>query len=508
MLLLNADEMKSLDASAINDYHIPSLILMEHAALNVHDYICEKYAVNDKVVIVSGTGNNGADGLCLARLLYQTGFNPVVFLLGNESKLTKEARVHCDSLNSLGIKLYNISSQISGLTAEILVSEIALSSVVVDAIFGISLNREVTGIYSDVIAVINEYSNKIISLDIPSGVSADKGEVLGIAVKADVTITFAKPKVGLCLYQGAMYSGEVIVADIGIPKIAENKLKHPVKLINQECFERISYRNPFSHKGDFGKVLIVAGSRDMAGAATLAARSAYRAGSGLVYVLTHRDNKTAILANSPETIVYSYGDETTDGELALMLLDISKTVDSVVIGCGLSKSNSSKQLVSASFDIEKPILMDADALNIMAEDDRLLDQLKTRIYPTILTPHIGEMARLSKKTSQEISSDLLRTSKEFVEEYHVNLCLKSARTVVSFVSNKQFVNIKGNSGMATAGSGDVLSGTIGAMIAMNSEEYFEEAVLKGVYIHSVAGDKAAELRGEDSLIASDIIENL
>ncbi len=507
MLLLNQSEMKLMDSTAINEYGVPSLVLMERAALSAHDYILEHYDEGEQIVVFSGTGNNGADGMALARQLSHSGYYPVVFLIGSEDKLTEEATLQLRSIKALGIEHYTLDGELKEDDIKLLEDRVLDSMLVVDAIFGISLNREVTGVYKNVIELINDLSFEVLSLDIPSGVEADTGKVLGVAISADVTITFGYVKRGLCLYPALSHVGEIICADIGIPRLAEQKLISPVSALDEDVFANLPVRNPNSHKGDFGKLLIVAGSYNMGGAAILAAKAAYRSGCGLVYVLTHRENRSAIISSVPEAIVYSYDDDFTGIELKELLFRISEDVDAVVIGSGISISSAACTFVAASLELDKPILLDADALTIISSDDNLKKVLKKRTYDTVLTPHLGEMARLNAMSIAEVSGDIFGAAKSFAKEYSVALCLKSATTVVSFNGEEDYLNIIGNSGMATAGSGDVLCGTIGANI-VKYREHFVEAVLKGVYCHSLAGDKAKEVKGEDALISSDIIDCL
>ncbi len=509
MLLLSQTEMKLLDKTAIEECGIPSLILMEYAAKSAKDYIRKNYDCTSRILIVCGSGNNGADGLCLARQLKYLDFDPYIYLIGDSEKLSEEGRQHYESLSSLNMNIRILTSETIDYEIDHFKKDLLMSTLVVDAIFGISLNREIEGIHRDVIEMINNGYTKVLSLDMPSGIEADTGEVLGIAVKADTTITFAHPKLGLYLNDGIKYSGKVLIGDIKIPKMAESRLLNPIKIIDEDIFSDLPKRDPSGHKGTFGKVLIVAGSYDMGGAAALSAKAAYRGGCGLVYVLTHRENKQSILSYIPEAIVYTYDDDFSKGQLEETLLRLSEGMDSVLIGCGLSKSETAKTLFSKSLDLDKPLVIDADALNILSEDAELLESLKHRKNKTVLSPHLGEMARLHSIPVSEIIEKPLAIAKSFVKEYKVNLCLKSSKTIVCTEKLNVYFNIIGNSGMATAGSGDVLSGLIAAKIALSeSDEDFDKLICKAVHMHSRAGDNAKDERGEEAIIASDIIEKL
>ncbi len=646
--------MKRMDSAAINDCSIPSLILMEYAAKSVCDYIVEnlpfacasralgvgasfKSQSCESVAIIAGKGNNGADGFCLARQLSHVGFEPVVFLIGSPEDLSEEGSIHYRSLLALGVSVYQILSSdsvrasltddvgINGLVAKCLNQEngnklnggrndevkeihvgeqensniscalfetlLSRCDVIVDAIFGISLNRKVAGVYKEVIDIINglreekradaqsmtpvKRSPYVIALDVPSGVETDTGKVLGVAVKADVTITFAYPKIGLYTLPGAKYAGKVLVRDIGIPRFLEQEIlgvklpayysfgsffkgertgvKHKmdsevveknlivpqiekekgasvdehglsdkkkfnscevVRTINEECFSLLPPRETYGHKGTFGSLLVVAGSADMGGAAMLCAKAAYRSGVGLVYVLTHRDNRSAMLSYVPEAVVYVYDDDTTTKEFQRILTEISDRVSAVVVGSGLSKSDVAKRVLKEVIAVRKPLLVDADGLNILSEDTKLLKQVSERKNRTVFTPHIGEVERLSGKSKREIGEDIVNFARGYSALNNVTLCLKNAHTVVAFESGDVYINTVANSGMATAGSGDVLAGIIGANLAMYAAEFarseacFEQTVLKGVYMHSMAGLKARDIRSEVAMIASDILNNL
>ncbi len=509
MLLINKEQMKLLDKTAIENYSIPSLILMEHAAKSACDYIINNYKNARKVLIISGTGNNGADGLCLARQLKLKNLEPVVFLLGNEEKLSDEGKIHYKSISKLNVQVYCLDKENENVFIDKLTNSILINEIIVDAIFGISLNREVGGIYKKVINLINQTNKVIISLDMPSGIEADSGKVLGVAVKADTTITFAYYKIGLVLNEGSEYAGKIILADISIPKLAEDKLEYPIKIIDEVSFNGLDKRKSSGHKGTFGKVLIIAGSKNMAGAASLSTKAAYRSGCGLVYVISHKENRNSILSYVPEAIVFEYDEKTSYEELDQLIQEQTKSVDSVLIGCGISKNIEAKVLVKIALELDKNLVLDADALNLISEDEKLLLQLKNRKNKTIITPHIGEMARLCSKKIEEIQDDPISIAKNFAKEYNLTVYLKSAKSILCFANHNTYINIRGNSGMATAGSGDVLAGIIAAKLAlMKNGENFEKLVLKAVYMHNRAGDKAKEVRGEESLIASDMIEYL
>lgn len=508
MYALNSEEMKLMDNSAINEYGIPSLILMESASGHVHKYILDNFEKDKKILIISGSGNNGGDGLCLARQLKISGYSLIVFSIGKENLISKESNIQLNSILKLGVEHYRIENEEDEKNFKKFKKYLISADIIIDAIFGISLNRKVGGIYFDIIKLINHSKKTVLALDIPSGVSADTGKIMGISVKADITFTFGYPKIGLYLYPSPYYVGKLKICDIGIPKLSEKKLVNPVEIIDETVFFDLPPRKPDTHKGSFGKVLVIAGSNDMAGAAALASKSAYRSGCGLVYVFTEEERKGIILSYVPEAIVYGYSSKSEIKIINEKLTDLIKKTDTILIGSGLEESRLSLDILKECINSEKPLVIDAGALNLISKNKKLIKDLKNRNKPSVLTPHLGEMARLTGKSVEEISDDLIRTAKKFASSNKIILCLKSARTVIAFPNEKIYLNIIGNNGMATAGSGDVLAGTIASQLAEYGENYTEQAVCKAVYIHSRAGDRALEKREAYSLIASDLIDNL
>ncbi|MDO4772515.1 MAG: NAD(P)H-hydrate dehydratase [Bacillota bacterium] len=508
MLCLTKEEMKTLDRCAIEEFHIPSLILMEYAARSAYEFIARRFPITSRIMIVSGSGNNGADGLCLARQLKHGGYQPLVFLLAGPDKLSEEGKLHYASLLSLGMEVFRADALSEEELRALFQERAEACDLIVDAIFGISLNRPVGGIYRSIIEGMNRSGARLLSLDLPSGIDADSGKELGISVKADYTVSFAHPKRGLYLNEGARRRGELQIADIGIPKEAETRLASPLKVLDETCFAELPPRDPEGHKGSFGKVLIIAGSYNMAGAAALSAKACYRAGAGLVYVLSHRENRVPILAQVPEAIVHSYDEQSGEADLKAQVRELAENADCVLIGCGLSKGVQAEALLHTCIELEKPLLLDADALNLLAERRALFQTLKTRTQSTVLTPHLGEMARLCSLEIGKIKEDPIGIAREFTEANGCILCLKSANTVVCFESGGTYLNLGGNSGMATAGSGDVLAGILSAKLAISNAQDLEARLLSAIFLHSRAGELAKESGGEERLIASDLIEHL
>ena len=530
MLALTKDEMKILDKAASDKYGIPEIILMEHAAI-ASASLAESLlrSPGEQVLVICGPGNNGADGIATARILSHKGYIVQIFILPKKEALSELSLIHLKAAEEAGIPTVFLSDDVdfADKSWETFDRAMEVSGVFIDAIFGISLSREVNGKYKEAILRLNRGRNTVISLDIPSGVDSDTGEILGCAVRATHTISFAEPKLGLYLFPGANNAGKIHVADIMIPKKAYSALENPVRLISADLFEGFHERNMDSHKGSFGKLLVIAGSPGMAGAAILASKAAFRAGLGLVKVLGPEENRVILQTAVPEAIYIAYSQADSLAELTALVDNSSQDMDAVLIGPGLSMNEVARRLTSGALKVEKPLIIDADSLNLIASSDELRAKLMERKQSTVLTPHLGEMGRLAGGKIEEIKSSLIPVAKQFAHENNVALVLKSSRTLVAFPKGSCYLNILGNSGMATAGSGDVLAGTIAGLLAFNeatipakdtamnqsasspiSPAAFERAVCYGVYIHSLAGDIAAEKKGEAALIASDIIEEM
>ncbi len=486
--LFNAKEMKQADNNTIEHFKMPSLVLMERAALKTVDVI-EEYGLNTaNVLIVCGCGNNGGDGMAIARLLWQKSAKVTVCLLGDYEKCSNETKHQYDILKAYGIEVEH----------EIRQEQYTL---VIDAIFGIGLSRDIEGGYKEAIESLNAMEAEKLAVDIPSGIHADSGKVMGCCFFAEHTVTFAYNKLGLTLFPGAKAAGKVTVADIGITGDSLLGKEPQVVALDKSDLSRLPKREPDSNKGSYGKVLVIAGSEQMAGAAYFAAKAAFFTGCGLVRVLTHEKNKTMINTNLPEAIVQTYDGKKQEKEEWVKAMNWA---DVIVIGPGLGQSTFSEQLLKLTLQTASvPVVLDADALNLLAKEKEVLKRPHTDL---ILTPHLGEMARLIDMPIDYIKKNLLLTAEEFAREYNVICVLKDARSVVSIPYGRTYVNLSGNHGMSTAGSGDVLSGMIGGLLAQG--ETSETAASLGVYLHGCAGDAAAKENGCYSLTASDILTGI
>lgn len=530
--VLDAASMKNVDSYSINTLGIPSVVLMERAALSVTEAIESKVKgnIHTDIICVCGRGNNGADGLAVARQLYLKGYNVDVYIINSHAS-TKEFDIQLNIIKNLGIECINSP-------------DFSKYGVIVDALFGNGLSRELAGEARIVVDTINKCSTSVrsqytqnsdnngnrlvVAVDIPSGISASTGVVMGSAVNADITVTFGFEKIGHILYPAASYCGKIIRKDIGFaqyPDMTRNIFTYDYSDIS----DMLPLRKPDGNKGTFGKALVIAGSRLYGGAAVLSSRAAARIGAGLVRTLTHISNRTAVITGNMECIVDTYD---TDEECGDFVKNKETLVDKcicwadvVCIGPGLSMEESAVKLVrsvSAKKNIKK--LYDADALNIIAQYKIELDGSNDDVdyeaggnsgnasykddmsdKNVVVTPHIGEMSRLTGLDIAMIKNNPIDTARTYSREHNCVCVLKDARTIVSD-GERVYINMSGNDGMATGGSGDVLSGIITGLMAQGLTTF--EASALGVYIHGCAGDEAALSNGKYSMVAGDIIDNI
>lgn len=487
-LLVNGAEMKRCDEYTIQEIGIPSMVLMERAALGVVEELCGGGFDVNRVLVVCGTGNNGGDGFAAARLLHEKKINADAVLIDSEEKCTPETKQQLQTAKKVGVPILPEADFMRYTT-------------IVDALFGIGLSRPAEGIYAEAINRINQSGADILSVDIPSGISADTGKVLGAAVRAKKTVTFAFRKIGLVLYPGAAYAGEVIVKKIGIGEAGLDNDVPGIFMLTKEDLSGIPKRNPYSNKGSFGKVLVVAGSTGMSGAAYFSAKAAYRTGAGLVRIYTPEKNRVILQTLVPEAMVTPYQH---DSAIPYALKEAIRWADVIVIGPGLGKSEDALLILQTVLtQAAAPLVVDADALNLLAEHPELLTGHKQEI---IVTPHPGEMSRLTGKPVPEIAENLIDAAKQYAEEQKVVCVLKDARTVTADRKGAICINTSGNSGMATGGVGDVLTGIIAGLIAQG-QPCFEASAL-GVYLHGLAGDAAAVIFSQYSMTAVDILDSI
>lgn len=489
--LVTAQEMKQYDKNTIEYLGIPGPVLMERAALAAEDFLKERFdAVKErtKVLIFAGMGNNGGDGLALARLLAADGYTAAVRCVGDPEKATEQWKSQWQTLQHFPVKTDSNTQ-----TDEY--------NVIVDALFGVGLSRPVEGVYAEAVKEMNEAKGFKLALDVPSGICSDTGRVLGCAFRADVTITFGFCKRGLVMYPGADYAGQVQNANVGIGP--ESFLGQIPEMYTMEKGENcLPDRASSGNKGTFGKALLVAGSNGMAGAAILAARAAYRTGAGMVKVITAEENRQILQQGIPEAL---YGS-------CRQLAESLEWADVIAIGPGIGREEQALQCLKTVVEkSRKPLVLDADALNLLAEENgkTLAEELRTQGAEgrtILLTPHVGELARLLHRTIPECKQDLPGCAKALAEQFHGVAVPKDARTVVCKEQGAYYLNTTGNSGMATAGSGDVLTGVITGLLAQGMDD--SQAAVNGVYLHGLAGECAAELHTEYGVMAGDIADCL
>jgi NAD(P)H-hydrate epimerase len=498
--------MRDIDNQAIEGLGIPSLVLMENAGVGLVEEVEARSSEGRlKVSILCGPGNNGGDGMVAARHLHDRGHEVVVFLAVPRAAFSGDAKVQLRSLTRMEVPVTVLSSDAS---FEKAAARFEYSDVAIDALFGTGLTRAVEGSFARCVSVINRCPGLVVAADIPSGLSGLSGLPMGEVVSADVTITFGHPKTGLMLYPGAALCGEVVVAEIGIPASVSGEVGAVGRLMDAGTVREVyPPRWEDTHKGSYGHLLVCAGSTGKLGAGLLASRAALRAGAGLVTMALpasacHQADVVmpeVMTEPLPETQSGSLSD---DGLTALEKLIRERTA--LALGPGLSTREETFELVRTVLSWDGfPAVVDADALTALAEDPAVL---KKRGHETVLTPHPGEMARLLGTATSQVQADRIGSACSCSELTGCITVLKGARTVVAAPGGEYYINPTGNAGMATGGSGDVLTGIIGGMLAMGIAPL--EAALAGVFFHGAAGDMAAAELTEHSLIAGDIIDHM
>ena len=509
MKLVTSAEMKDIDSNAIDKYSIPGIVLMENAGLATVNKITQIFGnelTKKRIMIFCGKGNNGGDGMVAARHLINKGVEVKVYLLSSSSEIKGNAAVNLTILQSMGAKIYTI---INDKDIHRVGISMIYADLIVDAIFGIGFEGESNGVAARVIKLINESKRLILSVDVPSGLEVDTGKVYGECVNANYTVTFGLPKIGLFMEPGYRYSGKIEVADISLPAKLLNSHTLSRELVTKKWVEsKLCKRSHNTHKGTYGHVLILGGSPGMTGAVYLAAMGALRSGAGLVTAAIPRSLNIILEQKLTEVMTLPLPEKEKGflGKDSLeLILDMAKKVDTIVIGPGMSVSAEGEALLKELLpQLKIPVILDADGLTlfskIMMDNREFLKQIQTDM---IFTPHPGEMARLCKIDSQEVQKNRLFIAEDHAKKWNVTLILKGSKTIIASPNNRTYLNINGNPGMATAGTGDVLAGMIGAFLAQKLD--IETAATVGVFLHGYAGDKAAEQVGEYSLTAMDII---
>jgi len=492
--------MREIEKIVINEIGIPSILLMENAAIGVvrHCFEYLKTIDNPCVLVVCGQGNNGGDGLAAARLLSVKGIDTDVVFTGGIDAAGADAAVNLRIVKNLGVNIFSFNTEIKFESYDL----------IVDALFGTGISRDIEGIYKDLIDSINRYAKYVISVDIPSGVHSDTGLIMGTAIKAAQTVTFGFPKTGLYLFPGAECTGIIHFEDISIPRTLIERVDVKTEVLTgSEAIALLPKRKRRSNKGSFGKVLVFAGSDEMPGAASLACSAAYEAGAGLVCACVTRNTASVIQHFQREIVTRIVSGkngkyckesfENISGEI--------KNAGVIVIGPGIGRSIEVTEfvleLIKAAEASNIPLVLDADALFAVSEDLNTFKTLKTLC---VITPHPGEMSRLTGLSIEEILDDVIGTALKFAKVFNVVTLLKDAHTVIASPDGNVNINTTGNSALSKAGTGDVLTGMIAGFISQGCDVF--TAAKLGAYFHGKSGEAACMDESQYSITASNVID--
>lgn len=497
MIVATKKQMNELDALAIKDYGIPSLLLMDKAASRVYDYLIN--TPYQSVTIIAGTGNNGGDGLALARQLFLWSTMKVeVIIVGDISKISEDASIYYKMCKSIGVPIGEKS-----IGEEEIKSKVSGSDVIVDALFGTGLSKNITGEYKAIIEYCNGLNAHKVSVDIPSGIACDTGQVLGVAFRADVTLTFEYVKVGMYLYPGYAYCGQIKCVDIGIPSELKERMNASYEVFDENYFKyHLPERKPRSNKGSYGKILLIGGQKSMAGAIMMAAKASMKVGAGVVTVAVPECIYNIVEAGIWEAMTLGFEEE--DGKWSKEGIESIKKIindyDAIAVGPGMGRTSVVEQLMGYIVGCNKPCIIDADGLYGLKPH---LEKLKHRKAMTILTPHPGELSYLTNQSIEDIMSDSVGAASLFANKYNVTLVLKTERTIVA-EGDCIGINKAGNTGLAKGGSGDVLTGMmVGFMGQMRQEVAFKIAGIS-VYGHGRAAELVAKEKSVYSMTPTDL----
>ena len=507
-LLVTPAQMRGLDRAAAREYGIPSLILMENAAGAISEYIVahadDLFGKNRErnILFVCGKGNNGGDGFAAARKLHILGFSVFILSLAPRDEIFGDAKTNFEICERLGI---DVIFAPGNAIKDILPFCLARAELIVDAIFGTGFRGLPEGVFDIAIRAINDSKKRIISIDAPSGLDVLSGTASGACIRADVTLALGFIKIGLISGPDTESAGKTELLDIGMPVELIDTAAWDTRLTDVSYIKSLfAVRKRATHKGDYGKILIVTGSPGMTGAGCLAAESALTAGAGLIYLAVPGSLSQIYETSVTEAITLCAGsniERTISYESADAIANYSPRMDAVAIGPGMSADPETARAIRKIITtVQKPLVIDADALGAIASDIAVLERLNA---PAVLTPHEAEMARLLGTTAANVKRGRLAMAREFAAKYHVTLVLKGYRSIVAKPDGQAYINPTGNPGMATAGSGDVLTGMIAAFIGAGMA--VPEAAVAAVYMHGLSGDLAAAELGERSTRASDII---
>jgi NAD(P)H-hydrate epimerase len=504
MKVVTAHTMQQTDKQAIEECGISGLDLMESAGQHCVNEILSSFGPLGNAVVIAGKGNNGGDGYVIARHLCLAGWSVTVTILAERSSISGDAAVNLDRLPQDTVSYCPIEGQLSSRHMDV----ISQADLVVDAMLGTGLRSDVSGVYREAIEIINAAGRPIMAVDIPSGIHGTTGRVLGNAVRASVTVTFAFAKLGHVLYPGAEYTGRLVVADIGIPPHLMEAAPG-YDLLNDDFIRpMLRRRDRQAHKGQFGHCLVVAGSTGRTGAAALSANSAVRAGSGLVTLAVAESLHSILETKTTEVMTVPLPDSNSGSITSSAFPAIEKLLegkDALALGPGLGRRPGTTALVQTIVEsVALPMVIDADGLNALADDITILRRKKSASI--ILTPHPGEMARLLGTSIPDVEAIRISVAQEFARNFGVYLVLKGARTIIAAPTGIAAINGSGNPGMASGGMGDVLTGIIVSLLGQHYSAW--DACRIGVYIHGYAANLVADEKGEIGMNASDVQEML
>ena len=507
MRILNAGQMREADRRTIEEIGIPSLVLMENAGRQVVAALEARFDDLDerRVAILAGRGNNGGDGFVVARTLLNRGIDVSVFVAGSLAEVKGDARVNLEVLGRLGLSVVEIGNEQQW---ELHSSEVSSCDLIIDAIFGTGLSTPIGGTLETIVADVNEMGIPVVSIDLPSGMSADTHQLIGPCLQASLTVTLGAPKLPLVLTPAAAHAGELVIADIGIPgEVIDEVSGSRIEIITPEPLrEHVRPRAAEAHKGDFGHVLVVAGSRGKSGAAHLAAMGALRSGAGLVTVATPRSVQPVVASLAPEYMSEPL-DETEQGRLDARAVEqvLGMQRDVIAVGPGIGVDEGTREFMWTLVErAGVPLVIDADGLNAFdGEPARLVAREGQTV---IITPHPGEMARLLGISAADVQANRLEMAVNFATTHRLYVVLKGSRTLIATPEGAVHINLTGNPGMASGGTGDVLTGAIAGWLAQVMDA--ELACRLGVYLHGLAGDLADADVGEVAMTASDVLDHL
>jgi ADP-dependent NAD(P)H-hydrate dehydratase / NAD(P)H-hydrate epimerase len=505
MRLVKASEMHEMDRLTIEEVGIAGIVLMENAARGATRVFLEHFEPprNSHVLFLCGRGNNGGDGYVMARYFHQKGYMATVLVLSEFQKISGDALTNLAIILKMGLDVREVPDPDRW---EACRDVVRTADFVIDGIFGTGLNSPVRGFYQQVIEEVNASGKPVMAIDIPSGLHADTGLVMGAAIQADVTATFGFPKLGQILFPGSSLVGRLVRIDIGIPGIVADRIPTRYRMIEvRDLDDLFPLEEPDIHKGDRGHLLVIAGSTGKTGAATLTCLGALRAGAGLVTLGIPR-SLNGILENKLTEAMTCPLPETEAGTLSAEakteIMELIQGKSAVALGPGLSTHEETVRLVRQIVsECPVPLVVDADGVNALAGE---LGSLRSCKGPVILTPHPGEMGRLAGLTGSDVQADRVGVAERFARDYGCHLVLKGARTLIARPDGRIHLNPTGNPALATGGSGDVLTGLVGGFLARGLLP--EKAALCGVYLHGLAGDLLAEAMGQAGVIAGDLPE--